>query len=74
MTSSPELLAAVEGGGTSFVVVFSLISSPSVIVHKYECSTTSPTETLAKVKQFLSLHPYKALGVATFGKRRSIQC
>ncbi|GMI42895.1 hypothetical protein TrCOL_g10676 [Triparma columacea] len=67
MTSSPELLAAVEGGGTSFVVVFSLISSPSVCIHKYECPTTTPTETLDKVKQFLSLHPYKALGVATFG-------
>jgi len=63
------MIAAVEAGGTSFVVALSKCDTPTIILHRYDIETTTPSETLEKVCQCLAKHKgeYVALGVATFG-------
>ena len=59
-------LAAVEGGGTTFVVAIAH-DEPTNIVERAEFPTTTPAETLGKCCQWLSTRTYDSLGVATFG-------
>ena len=59
-------LAAVEGGGTTFVVAIAL-NDPTNVVDRAEFPTTSPKETLQKCCDWLSQRRYDALGVACFG-------
>jgi len=81
MPSPQALLAAVEGGGTSFVVTIALLK-PSIdnatiphtkfeILHQDIIITTTPSETLANTCNFFMKHcpdnGYDALGVCTFG-------
>lgn len=54
-------LAAVEGGGTTFVVAIAE-GSPENIVERAEFDTTTPQETLGHVKKWLSQREYDALG------------
>ena len=76
------LLAAVEGGGTSFVVTVSLLRPSTIeditiphtrfeILHQDTILTTTPSETLDNTCKFFSKHcpenGYDALGVCTFG-------
>lgn len=58
-------LAAVEGGGTSFVVA--IARSPTEVLERAEFSTTTPEETLGKCCAWLKEREYDALGVASFG-------
>ena len=60
------LLAAVEGGGTSWVVAIAS-GGPSNIIERAEFPTTSPEETLGKCAEWLSTRKYHALGIASFG-------
>ena len=57
-------LAAVEGGGTTFVVAIAH-DEPTNIVERAEFPTTTPAETLGKCCQWLSTRTYDSLGVAT---------
>lgn len=59
------MLAAVEGGGTTFVVA--IARSPTDVVERAEFPTTTPAETIGKVIAWLSEREYDALGVASFG-------
>uniref|UniRef100_A0A7S0P2Y6 fructokinase n=1 Tax=Calcidiscus leptoporus TaxID=127549 RepID=A0A7S0P2Y6_9EUKA len=60
------MLAAVEGGGTSFVVAIAC-GEPSNVIEREEFPTTTPEETIKRVTTWLSARHYDALGVATFG-------
>lgn len=79
---NPALIAALEGGGTTFLVTVALLRhhddlDPTVpntdfeILHKESINTTTPSETLEKASQFFRRHcpqqGYDALGVCTFG-------
>jgi len=57
-------LAGIELGGTSFVVA---IGIPPEIHEQAEFPTKSPKETLEKVKEWLSMRKFEALGIASFG-------
>eukprot|EP00871_Galdieria_phlegrea_P003454 jgi/Galph1/4109/GphlegSOOS_G2723.1 len=68
-TSSRGLirLAGLELGGTSCVAAF-CTDSPVNIVEQIRVPTTTPEETLGKLKTWLIEHgPFQALGVAAFG-------
>jgi fructokinase len=60
------ILAAVEGGGTTWVVVI-CDSEPSNIIDKAEFETTTPEITLGLIKEWLKERPFDAIGVASFG-------
>ena len=61
-------LAAVEGGGTTFVVAIAVGEPvPENVVERAEFPTTSPAETLRRCCDWLAKHEYHALGVACFG-------
>jgi fructokinase len=63
----PTVLAAVEGGGTTFRAAIAH-DDASNIVARAEFETTTPTETLAAVREWLSANgPFDALGIASFG-------
>mmetsp|Transcript_12704 Transcript_12704/g.19038 ORF Transcript_12704/g.19038 Transcript_12704/m.19038 type:complete len:408 (-) Transcript_12704:20-1243(-) len=76
------LIAAVEGGGTSFIVTIALVrtcETPNLtiphtrfeILHQETILTTTPSETLDKTSNFFSKHRpqngYDSLGICTFG-------
>ena len=60
------LLAAVEGGGTTWVVAIAQGSADNV-VERAEFPTTTPDETLGACVEWLRTRQYDALGVACFG-------
>mmetsp|Transcript_69813 Transcript_69813/g.191570 ORF Transcript_69813/g.191570 Transcript_69813/m.191570 type:complete len:348 (-) Transcript_69813:191-1234(-) len=62
----PIVLAAVEGGGTSWVVAIAH-DTPGNIVDRAEFPTTTPAETLGHCAAWLRDREYDALGVASFG-------
>lgn len=58
--------AAVEGGGTGWKVA--LVNEDLLsILEEAEFDTTTPEDTLGKIKSWLSERSYDALGVASFG-------
>lgn len=59
-------LAAVEGGGTTWVVAIA-IDRPDNVVERAEFPTTTPTETIGACVEWLRGKEYDALGVACFG-------
>ena len=74
----PVSIAAVEGGGTSFVVAIAELSSPNDsiprIIYRSEIDSShdDPNRTLGECATFLKKHKdavggYQALGVAMFG-------
>tara|TARA_B110001452_G_scaffold262303_1_gene262157 strand:+ start:94 stop:1122 length:1029 start_codon:yes stop_codon:yes gene_type:complete len=63
---APLVLAAVEGGGTTWVVAIAH-DVPTNVVERAEFKTTTPAETLGKCCEWLRSRSYDALGVATFG-------
>ena len=60
------VLAAVEGGGTTYVVAIAK-DKPENIIERASFPTTTPEETLAKCKAWLAQRSFDALGIATFG-------
>lgn len=62
----PLRLAAVEGGGTTFVVGIA-DGTAANIVERAEFPTTTPEETLGRCAEWLAARDYDALGVACFG-------
>ena len=60
------ILAAVEGGGTTYVVAIAR-DKPENIVERASFPTTTPEETLNKCKAWLAQRSFDALGIATFG-------
>ena len=52
-------LAAVEGGGTTFVVA--IASDPTTVLERAEFPTTTPKETLRKCREWLVSRHYDAL-------------
>ena len=58
-TSSMARLAAVEGGGTTFVVA--IASDPTTVLERAEFPTTTPKETLRKCREWLVSRHYDAL-------------
>jgi fructokinase len=62
--------AAVEGGGTKWLVAITDANDPSIIYEKCEFETTvSPEETLTKVRIWLKERSgsFLAIGIASFG-------
>ena len=59
-------LAAVEGGGTTWVVAISE-DLPSNIVERSEFVTETPSVTLGLIKEWLTKRSFDAIGVASFG-------
>ena len=59
-------LAAVEGGGTTWVAVIA-VDTPHNIVERETFITELPGPTLSKIKEWLSARSFDAIGVATFG-------
>lgn len=74
-SSSPVLVAAVEGGGTTFCVAVAQLEGSAVPKILYRTSIDSshddPQTTLRECAQFFTTHKppggYHALGIATFG-------
>lgn len=60
------LLAAVEGGGTTWVVAIAR-DRPENVIERAEFPTTSPDETLGACAEWLAARQYDALGIASFG-------
>lgn len=80
--TGPALIAALEGGGTTFLLTVALLRhhddlDPTVantdfeILYKESVNTTTPSETLEKASKFFRRHcpqqGYDALGICTFG-------
>ena len=65
MLGSP-ILAAVEGGGTTFVVALARGTATNLL-ERAEFPTTPPAETLGRCCAWLAARKYDALGVACFG-------
>jgi fructokinase len=61
------VLAAVEGGGTSWVVALAHAPTEPPLERETFATSDDPKETLSAVAQWLSERKYDALGVATFG-------
>jgi hypothetical protein len=61
-----KVFAGVEGGGTTWRVAIA-VNSPTNIVEKAVFDTTTPEETLTKVKAWLDQRKFDSLGVASFG-------
>lgn len=59
-------LAAVEGGGTTWVVVI-VEDNPSNIVDRAEFITDEPAVTLQLIKEWLLSKQFEAIGIASFG-------
>lgn len=59
-------LAAVEGGGTTWVAVI-VEDNPSNIVDRAEFVTDEPTVTLQLIKEWLLRKQFDAIGIASFG-------
>ena len=59
-------LAAVEGGGTTWVVALAR-GDPDNVVERAEFPTTTPEETLGACVDWLKTKEFDALGVACFG-------
>jgi fructokinase len=59
-------LAAVEGGGTTWVVAIAE-GTPENVVDRAEFPTTSPAETLGKCCEWLQKQQYDCIGIACFG-------
>ena len=59
-------LAAVEGGGTTWVCAIA-IDSPDNFVERQVFPTTDPETTLGQVKDWLLSQSFDAIGIATFG-------
>lgn len=59
-------LAAVEGGGTTWVAVISE-DSPSNIVDRAVFTTEDPDVTLQHIKEWLKSKSFDAIGIASFG-------
>ena len=59
-------LAAVEGGGTTFVCAIA-IDDPTNVVERAEFPTTTPAETIGNCVAWLKAQQYEALGIASFG-------
>eukprot|EP01038_Epipyxis_sp_PR26KG_P011221 gene11221-15057_t len=58
--------AAVEGGGTTWVVAIAE-NNPDNIVETATFPTTSPTETILSIKEWLKNKEFDSLGIASFG-------
>ena len=66
MTTSPNLLGAVEAGGTKFRAA--VVNADLGIVDQVRVSTTTPAATLPAITDFFAAHdPISALGIASFG-------
>jgi len=80
--TGPALIAALEGGGTTFLLTVALLrhhhdvdnnlpNTDFEILYKESIHTTTPSETLEKASQFFRKHcpgqGYDALGICTFG-------
>lgn len=59
-------LAAVEGGGTTWVVIL-CENDPSNIVERAEFITETPINTLGSIKEWLMTRSFDAIGIASFG-------
>ncbi|KAL1515207.1 hypothetical protein AB1Y20_004268 [Prymnesium parvum] len=59
-------LAAVEGGGTTWVVAIA-VGQPDNIVERAEFPTTTPDETLGRCVDWLRQFEFDSIGVASFG-------
>lgn len=59
-------LAAVEGGGTTFVVAIA-VDDPANIVERADFPTTTPEETIGACVAWLEKQEYDSLGIACFG-------
>lgn len=66
LPKSRAVLAAVEGGGTTWVVAIAH-GAPDNVVERAEFPTTTPEETLGACVKWLSSRKYDAIGVACFG-------
>lgn len=66
VSGKPLRLAAVEGGGTTFVVGIAEGTATNII-ERAEFPTTTPSETLSRCAEWLAAREYDALGVACFG-------
>lgn len=60
--------AAVEGGGTSWLVAIA-VNTPENIIERHRVHTTTPQQTLNEIKEWLwnRQGQYDAIGIATFG-------
>jgi fructokinase len=63
------LIAAVEGGGTSWVAaVFRKDDDGSLeIIERSEVATETPGITLTRIREFLGAHKFHSIGIASFG-------
>lgn len=70
MRQRTPVLAGVEGGGTTWVAAVA-VGEPNRIVTRADFPTTTPEETLPRIRDWLAAQhvkrPFDALGVATFG-------
>src|ERR1700712_4094687 len=65
------MIAGIETGGTKVVCGLVDPAAPTVLVESRRFSTTTPSETIARIESFLvevdAEHGLDALGIATFG-------
>ena len=59
-------LAAIEGGGTTWVAVIAH-ESPENIVERADFKTELPEKTLGEIRDWLTKREFDAIGIATFG-------
>ena len=59
-------LAAVEGGGTTWVAVIAH-DTPNNIIERADFNTDLPAKTLGEIKAWLNERDFDAIGIATFG-------
>lgn len=59
--------AAIEGGGTSWVVTLAVDSLDSNFLDRADIVTETPEVTLGKIRKWLQEHEFDAAGIASFG-------
>eukprot|EP01041_Mallomonas_annulata_P006034 gene6034-12163_t len=60
------IYAAIEGGGTTWVVAIAK-DRPDNIIEREEFATESPQKTIGNIRSWLKERKFDALGIATFG-------
>lgn len=60
-------MAAIEGGGTTWVGAMAIEGKPVDLFDRIEVATTDPCTTLGKLREWLRRHEFDCVGIASFG-------
>ena len=60
-------MAAIEGGGTTWVAAMAMEGKPSELFDRIEVATEDPVTTIGKLREWLHQREFDSVGIASFG-------